>query len=94
MSAELTDYFVYIKDLGLPTIALIYLFRAYQNRIEVGDDRELRYAKILEDHARECGALVETLKSLSIEIKREMDIRQEFLSKLLDSTMIHNRRDL
>jgi hypothetical protein len=87
--SDWTSFFPYIKDFGLPIVALYYLFKLYQAKTDENVVREDKYVAIIEAHNKNCGDLSAAIANLVIEIRRESDIRQELLSKLVDSVLSH-----
>lgn len=90
MSNEISDILPYIKDLGLPVVALFYLFKCYKERVAKGDEREDKYSEIIESHSKNCGELTIKLGVLADSIEKETHTREKLLSELISVVLTDN----
>ncbi len=78
----------WIKDLGLPVIALYYLFKAYMSRVDKTDRLIEEYGKVVKEHAANYSQLTAQIRELTNTIRDEGKSRQDFLEKLIDQKFI------
>lgn len=92
MMTELTSFLPLIKDLGFPIVCIYYIFKAYQERVAKSDIREDKYALVIENHSKDCAQLALALATLAQEIRTESTLRQDLLSKLVQSALDSRER--
>lgn len=80
---EATEVFKWIKDLGLPVVALYYLFRLYVKSLEANVIREDKYSVILKLHSESDQLLAQKIDSMIEEIKAERQVTAKLLEQLV-----------
>lgn len=60
----------YVKDIGLPIIALYYIFRMYISRVERTDKILEKYAETVADHSTKCTELAVEVRNIAENIER------------------------
>lgn len=76
------EVFKWVKDLGLPVVALYYLFRLYLKEIEKNGEREERYIKIAEECTRAHVQQAIALQALVVSAGEESKARQALIVEL------------
>lgn len=77
----------WVKDLGLPVVALFYLFKLYQNEMQQNTAREERYAKLMEGNSVASTQLTVAVQNMTTAMNRESELRQALLDKLVDRAL-------